>query len=234
MLNTVDLDDEDEDDLVVDVCYFMVGGPSAALFDVNPSTHELMSLQPLDREETDIHHLIIQATEECLHTPLQVDSFNASDDSLLNVVVYVDDINDNPPEFSQSVFTGGISTDIDFGTSFMMLQAEDPDYANTLQFSLCSPISPIVSEGFETSSLQPFAVDSSSGQILLNFDPQNHQKGYFQFTVCVQDEGGMEDEAEVSPRPRVPTIGIDSIDLRFQYGGFPLDTLTPNLVAVLY
>ena len=197
LLNTVDLDDEDEDDVKVDVCYFLVGGPSKDLFAVTPDSHEVLALVQLDREEEETHRLIVKATEECLHTPEDVEDFDPSDDSLLSVVVYVNDINDNAPIFSQQVFTGGISTDIDFGTAFMTIHALDSDYENTLQYSLCSPITPIVSEGFEPSSLEPFAVDSASGDILLNFDPQTHQKGHFTFSVCVKDEGGLSDRAEV-------------------------------------
>ena len=197
VLNTVDLDDEDEEDMKVDVCYFLVGGPSKHLFAVTPDSHEVLALVQLDREEMETHRLIVKATEECLHTPEDVEEFDPSDDSLLSIVVYVNDINDNPPVFSQQVFTGGISTDIDFGTAFMAVQAFDRDYASTLQYSLCSPITPIVSEGFEPSSLEPFAVDSGTGDILLNFDPQTHQKGHFTFSVCVKDEGGLSDRAEV-------------------------------------
>ena len=197
VLNTVDLDDEDEEDMKVDVCYFLVGGPSKDLFAVTPESHEVLALVQLDREEQGTHRLIVKATEECLHTPEDVEEFDPSDDSLLSIVVYVNDINDNPPVFSHKVFTGGISTDIDFGTAFMAVHAIDRDYASTLEYSLCSPITPIVSEGFEPSTVEPFAVDSAKGDILLNFDPQTHQKGHFTFSVCVKDEGGLSDRAEV-------------------------------------
>ena len=197
VLNTVDLDDEDEDDIKVDVCYFLVGGASRDMFAVTADSHEVMALVQLDREENSTHHLIVKATEECLRTPDPVAQFDPTDDSLLNLLIYVNDINDNPPVFSQQVFTGGISTDIDFGTSFMQVHAEDSDYINSLTFSICSSITPIVSEGFDASSLDPFAIQPVSGEILLNFDPQTHQKGHFQFSVCVEDEGGMGDRAEV-------------------------------------
>ena len=45
VINTVDLDDEDEDDIKTDVCYFIVGGTegSADLFDLNRYTHQMMA-----------------------------------------------------------------------------------------------------------------------------------------------------------------------------------------------
>ena len=85
----------DEDDIKLDVCYFVVSGDEEEAFAVNPITHEIMALQPLDREEKDTHEIIIKATEECLHQPEKIDRFNSSDDSLIKLKIYVNDENDN-------------------------------------------------------------------------------------------------------------------------------------------
>ena len=77
--------------------------------------------RPLDRETAPVHTLVVKATEECHQRPADVPTFDPSDDSLLELVVRVNDLNDNSPQFTQSVFTGGISTDIDFGTAFMQV-----------------------------------------------------------------------------------------------------------------
>ena len=94
IINTVDLDDEDEDEIKVDVCYFIVGGDSPETFTVNPTTHEVMAMKPLDREDTDSHFVIIKATEECLHQPEIIDKFDPSDDSLIKDMICVTDVND--------------------------------------------------------------------------------------------------------------------------------------------
>merc|ERR1719411_966156 len=97
------------------------------------------------------------------------------------------------------MFTGGISTDIDFGTAFMQVQAKDADYGLNaeLEFFICSKVTPIVYEGMDLNTTTAFVMDPVTGEIILNFDPQKNQKGYFGFDVCVRDIGGQTDQAEV-------------------------------------
>ena len=199
IISTVDLDDENEDDIKTDVCYFIVGNNQAGLFDVNPYTHDMMITRALDREDQDSHEIIIKATEECHQKPQEITDFDPSDDSLLQVVIFINDQNDNSPEFSQAMFTGGISTDIDFGTAFMQVQAEDADYGLNaeLEYFICSKVTPIVYEGMDLNTTTAFVMDPVTGEIILNFDPQKNQKGYFGFDVCVRDIGGQTAQAEV-------------------------------------
>lgn len=73
----------------------------------------------LDREQQEEHILLIKATEDCETVPDNEMIFNEADDTLLQVVIKVDDINDNAPQFINKVFTGGVTTEADFGTQFM-------------------------------------------------------------------------------------------------------------------
>ena len=201
IINTVDLDDEDEDEIKTDVCYFIVkeSEGSQGLFDLNPYSHDIMTVQPLDREATAMHKLVIKATEECHQKPVNISKFDPSDDSLLELVIFINDQNDNSPQFTQKLFTGGISTDIDFGTTFMQVSAEDPDFGLNaqLEYFICSQITPRSYEGTDLDSTTAFAMDPVTGSIQLNFDPQKNQKGYFGFDVCVRDIGGNNDSAKV-------------------------------------
>ena len=201
IINTVDLDDEDEDEIKTDVCYFIVkeSEGSHGLFDLNPYSHDMMAVRPLDREAIAMHKLVIKATEECHQKPLNISKFDPSDDSLLELVIFINDQNDNSPQFSQKLFTGGISTDIDFGTTFMQVSAEDPDFGLNaqLEYFICSQITPRSYEGTDLNSTTAFAMDPVTGSIQLNFDPQKNQKGYFGFDVCVRDIGGNNDSAKV-------------------------------------
>lgn len=63
--------------------------------------------------------LLIKATEDCNTVPSNETTFDEADDTLLQVVVQVDDINDNAPEFINKIFTGGVTTEADFATQFM-------------------------------------------------------------------------------------------------------------------
>lgn len=84
----------------------------------------------LDREQQKEHVLLIKATEDCETVPVNETTFDETDDTLLKVVVKVGDINDNAPRFISKIFTGGVTTEADFGTQFMhvkvMLLVEYP------------------------------------------------------------------------------------------------------------
>jgi len=76
----------------------------------------------LDREARDSYTLLVKATEDCIHSPANQSVFDPSDDTLLQVIVTVNDINDNAPRFVKRVFTGGVTTEADFGTEFMQVK----------------------------------------------------------------------------------------------------------------
>ncbi len=199
LVGTVDRDHED-DFIDLDVCYFIVDGNDERLFEVLPREHELLFNRELDREERSEYTLTVKATEECLSPPPARQRFRSNDDSLLLVRVSVVDIDDNSPRFSKDVFTGGISTDAEFGAAFMRVLATDDDVGENarLSFSVRGNIEASdESEGLENIQEPPFLVNSSTGDVLLNFDPQRGMKGYFSFEVIASDLAGHMDEAKV-------------------------------------
>ncbi|XP_067619192.1 cadherin-23 [Eurosta solidaginis] len=121
------------------------------------------------------------------------------DSTVVRVLVRVLDINDNPPHFRTKVFTGGITTNADFGTKFMRLEAFDPDENENARISyyMISEIRQTLSEGLENVKKSPFIVDRETGDVQLNFDPQKGMKGYFDFMVLANDTVGMKDVAHV-------------------------------------
>jgi hypothetical protein len=76
----------------------------------------------LDREIHDSHTVLVEASEDCIHSPANHSTFDPSDDTLLKVTITVNDINDNAPHFVKRVFTGGVTTEADFGAEFMHLK----------------------------------------------------------------------------------------------------------------
>ena len=200
IIGTIDRDENEEDE-VLDVCYFIISsdGPKG-MFALHPTRHELMINQVLDRELRSNYHLIIKATEECVN-PLDEDEVfdaNITDSSLLKINIFVNDVDDNPPEFIERVFTGGISTDNDYGTALMTVQAIDPDVDTVLEYSVIGNILPSEeSENLETIKNPPFLLNKESGDVILNFDPQKGMMGYFAFHVSVRDAFGHADKATV-------------------------------------
>ncbi|KAF4517747.1 hypothetical protein B566_EDAN002952 [Ephemera danica] len=196
--------DRDELDLMdgppPPVCYFIVGGNSSDLFILDPFSHELSVAAALDRENQAEHELVVRATESCASPPQRIPwPGPRPDGSLLLVRVHVLDQNDNAPRFVKRTFTGGVSTEADFGTQFMQVKAVDidsPEHAN-VSYYLSGRVKTALSEGLENIRGAPFLVDRATGAISLNFDPQRGMKGYFDFKVIAKDAEGLQDEARV-------------------------------------
>jgi hypothetical protein len=93
-------------------------------------------VKELDRETHGSHALLVKATEDCIHLPANQSAFDPSDDTLLKVTVTVSDINDNAPRFVKRVFTGGVTTEADFGTEFMQVKVNSfiPQFKNSIPY----------------------------------------------------------------------------------------------------
>ncbi|XP_024946017.1 cadherin-23 isoform X2 [Cephus cinctus] len=197
---TIDRDEVDDlDDPPTQVCYFIVGGNDDGMFALDILTHELSPAKTLDREQQEEHLLLIKATEDCNTVPANESFFDETDDTLLKVVITVADINDNPPKFISKIFTGGVTTEADFGTQFMSVKAIDMDAGDNAAVSYYQVgiIQMTLSEGLDDIRSQPFLVDRLTGAVSLNFDPQRGMKGYFDFMVLANDTQGLKDVARV-------------------------------------
>ncbi|KAJ9587165.1 hypothetical protein L9F63_019319, partial [Diploptera punctata] len=200
LIETVDRDEVDElDDPPTPVCYFIVGGNEEEYFGIEPLRHEIVVIKELDREIYDTHMLLIKATEDCIHAPANQSVFDPSDDTLLKVIITVNDINDNPPKFVKKVFTGGVTTEADFGTEFMHVKAIDLDIGKNalISYYQIGRIQKTLTEGLENIHKPPFLVNQETGAVILNFDPQKGMKGYFDFMVLANDTDGLQDMARV-------------------------------------
>ncbi|KAH8330723.1 hypothetical protein KR067_006821 [Drosophila pandora] len=121
------------------------------------------------------------------------------DSTVVKVKVRVLDINDNPPRFRSKIFTGGITTNADFGLKFMRVEATDADEGENAKIGYyqVGDIRQTLSEGLENVKKAPFLLDPETGEVQLNFDPQKGMKGYFDFMVLANDTLGMRDVAHV-------------------------------------
>ncbi|BFF92829.1 cadherin-23 [Drosophila madeirensis] len=122
-----------------------------------------------------------------------------ADSTIVRVQVRVLDINDNPPRFRSKIFTGGITTNADFGLKFMRVEATDADEGSNAKIGYyqIGEIRQTLSEGLENVRKAPFLLDPETGEVQLNFDPQKGMKGYFDFVVLANDTLGMRDVAHV-------------------------------------
>lgn len=180
-------------------CYYIVGGDGKDKFNLDTFTHELTTTEPLDREEKDSYVLIVQAKNDCFKIPPDVVQFDPKDNSLLQVLIGIKDVNDNPPKMLKKVFTGGFTTEVDFGTIFMEIKAIDNDVgANSIvRYYIKGQIRKLLSEGLDSIVKEPFLLNPITGEISVNFDPQKDMKGYFEFDVIANDTDGKSDSAKV-------------------------------------
>ncbi|PZC75961.1 hypothetical protein B5X24_HaOG205302 [Helicoverpa armigera] len=185
------------DEPVLPVCYYIVAGDDGAVFELQRSTHRLSTQKPLDREEKAEYSLTILATEDCLTIPKYDEEVDRI--STLTVHVIINDVNDNAPKFTNKIFTGGITTEADFGIEFMHVKAIDLDEDENAKISyyLIGDVKETLTEGLENLAVSPFLVNVETGAVSLNFDPQKGMKGYFDFKVLANDTGGLQDEAHV-------------------------------------
>ncbi|XP_065315619.1 cadherin-23-like [Gordionus sp. m RMFG-2023] len=107
---------DEEEDLTNNICYHIIGGNVGEIFYLNPYTRILYLNKSLDRERKDSYTLMVEATNECIKTISNTQSF-MNEDSTLRVVIDVLDINDNYPVFSRKRYRTGITTDAKVGTS---------------------------------------------------------------------------------------------------------------------
>ncbi|XP_026315340.1 cadherin-23 [Hyposmocoma kahamanoa] len=185
------------DEPVLPVCYYIVEGNQDGAFELHRNTHKLSTTRPLDREQQANYTLTILATEDCIATP----NYQADVDFVSTLVVHVtvNDVNDNAPKFVSKIFTGGITTEADFGIEFMQVKAIDFDEGDNAKISyyLDGEVKETLTEGLENLAVSPFLVNIDTGAVSLNFDPQKGMKGYFDFKVIANDTGGLQDEAHV-------------------------------------
>ncbi|XP_073949712.1 cadherin 88C [Choristoneura fumiferana] len=185
------------DEPVLPVCYYVVEGNEDGEFELHRNTHRLATQRPLDREKKANYTLTILATEDCVAVPKYQENVDAV--STLKVYVTVNDLNDNAPKFARKIFTGGITTEADFGIEFMHVKAIDLDEGDNakINYYLIGDVKKTLTEGLENLAVSPFLVNEETGAISLNFDPQKGMKGYFDFKVLANDTGGLQDEAHV-------------------------------------
>lgn len=86
------------------------------------------------------------------------------------------------------VFTGGLTTEADFGTEVLRITATDPDadLNAKLSYYIRKPVqSTLLTRNGQEEQIgaNPFVIDRDTGIISLNFDPQRDMKGYFDIEV---------------------------------------------------
>lgn len=143
-------------------------------FHVDPDTGALTTARKLDREETMIFRFAVigQNPEPFAHIR-----------SIVNVTVYVDDDNDNPPIIRFPSKTNNvvqIPSNARNGSLVVRVDAWDPDDGRNGQ--VCYAIT-------HGNDDVMFSVDEETGAIVTNGDVRTHSRGSYNLVVVVRDRG---------------------------------------------
>ncbi|XP_076345079.1 fat-like cadherin-related tumor suppressor homolog [Tachypleus tridentatus] len=150
------------------IIYSIVGGNEENLFDVDFQNGVIYVGDELDYEKTTEHHLTVRATDTKTGAYFQVP-----------VNIIVEDVNDNPPSFTQDVYNVTISEATPFGTNILRVEAIDPDKnaSQALRYSVL---------GRATAY---FHVDSIKGNIIIKHSLDHEVQSIHHFVVMATDNG---------------------------------------------
>lgn len=168
VIGTVHADDEDSE-VNGEIEYSIVSG-SMEMFEIGEKNGSIYISQPkLDRERKDIYHITVRAQDKGFprkqaHTVVNV---------------YVEDVNDNAPEFSQQAYTVSVPENTPVGDIIFQVDARDRDLGP----------GGVVSFFLEPRS-EFFYIDKRNGSLYLNksLDYEKRRK-HFTFNILAHDHG---------------------------------------------
>lgn len=137
-------------------------------FGLDPVTGLLKLNRRLDYESKPKYILNISATDQ--GTPA-LSSYQL-------LTIYLVDVNDNAPQFNQSLYLGDVRENVPVGTSVMQISAYDADSGSNGALSYSIPRGAVKSN---------FAIDGNSGVISTNFTLDREEKDEYFLTVYATD-----------------------------------------------
>ncbi|NWR46226.1 CAD17 protein, partial [Regulus satrapa] len=168
---------------------FRISGEKAGIIDIEPKTGILYINGSLDWETKQVHKLQV----ECLNESGSIVK------GPYTVTIYVEDINDNPPEFNQKTYFGVVRQNSRPGKPFMYVHATDRDDPTTPHAQLSYSILHHFPNPYDK---MLFQIDNATGAISPSrtgshyLDSQKQDK--FLLVVSVKDMAGMTTNAFTS------------------------------------
>ncbi|NWY10511.1 CAD17 protein, partial [Aphelocoma coerulescens] len=176
---------------------FRISGEKAGIIDIEPKSGILYINGSLDWETKQVHKLQVESLDE---SGTVVKGPNA-------VTIYVEDINDNPPEFDQTRYSGVVRQNSRPGKPFMHVHATDRDDPTTPHAQLSYSILHHFPNPYEE---MLFQIDSVTGEISPSktgsyyLDPQKQDT--FTLVVSVKDMAGTTTNAFTSSVDVIITV----------------------------
>uniref|UniRef100_A0A9J8AN54 Cadherin EGF LAG seven-pass G-type receptor 1b n=1 Tax=Cyprinus carpio carpio TaxID=630221 RepID=A0A9J8AN54_CYPCA len=155
------------------------------LFQINPETGGITTLQPLDREVKDTHVFKVTATDR--GTPKR--------SAIAYLTITVSDTNDHAPVFEQNEYRVSIRENVEVGFEVMTIRATDGDAPSNANM-----IYKIVN-GDEVNTF--FEIDPRNGLVKTRVRPDREVKTQYKLFVEANDQG-----REPGPRTATATVHI--------------------------
>ncbi|NWX20719.1 CAD17 protein, partial [Aegotheles bennettii] len=176
---------------------FRASGEKDGIIDIAPDKGILYLNGPLDWETKAVHRLQVESLDE---------KGNVVKGPYV-VTIYVEDINDNPPEFDQPKYTGVVRQNSRAGKPFMQVRATDRDDPTTPHAQLTYSIlhhfpNPYAEMLFQIDNVTGAISPSRMGSYYL--DPQKQDT--FTLVVTVKDMAGMTTNAFTSSADVIITV----------------------------
>ncbi|KAM6057585.1 cadherin-15 [Chlamydotis macqueenii] len=183
--DATDADDPDTDNAVLR--YSILEQGTAGMFTINTTTGEICTARPgLDREAVGVYNLTVQAAD------MSGDGLTTT----ATAVIYLEDINDNPPEFTKEEFSMEVEEQA-AGVDVGRVLVHDKDLAGSPNWLAKFTILEGDPEGAFAIRTDPYTNDG----VLSVAKPLDHEvRDRFELTVSVQNERPPEPAAPASPR----------------------------------
>ncbi|KAF7643291.1 hypothetical protein LDENG_00242250, partial [Lucifuga dentata] len=152
--------------------------------DNNDNNGSIYLQETLDREQVDKLTITVTA----------IDKGSPQMSTTVNVTVFIEDINDHDPEFSQSSYSLMVREDVARGTSLFQVQAHDQD------------VGPNGQVRYVLTHIGPFVVDTVRGVFVVMDKLDRETESNYTFIITAVDQGNM-------PRSAAAAVSITVSDV---------------------
>lgn len=150
-------------------------------FDIDMTTRVFTVKKELDREARDIMWLNVITTADRNGPPR-----DPRKQAMLNITIIVLDDNDNPPIFESKFYAGGVAMEDAVDRVVLTIKATDADLNDTLSYSTIDGTL-TTSDNSLAGLINPFLLDSTTGELFLKFSALSNMIGFFKFETIVHD-----------------------------------------------
>ncbi|PIK59217.1 hypothetical protein BSL78_03856 [Apostichopus japonicus] len=183
-------------DLNSTIYYFIVSGNNDGLFEVHPTTGEIIVVGTLDFENQPTHTIVVKATNDVNFVPSGGPYDVSTDRTLKEVFISVTDINDNPHVFLDQLIVTGVPRDAPVDSAVITVSVNDPD-ANSvgnIMYRITRAVFISNQGGDPRTASGIFYIDEDTGTIRTNTRfVESDLDGFFELDIeAVDKETGVE------------------------------------------